>query len=404
MLTANEYEYNFEIETILQQFFAIIDNCMIMRYNVNNDTKQRELKEVIKPNYLLGTKQRVMLDLVNKAKNYQLPVIAVNLDGISFEKDRLAAKHNILTKVENNEVTSYSRPTPVAIKVSVTIIAKYVTDIYQVYGKLCSQFQPYVAYSWYVPTNMGDNFVELRNKIEWDGDLSLDMKPEIKASDEDKFTGKLSFTIQGWIFPNMIRCTNGIIHDIGTTVILSDDTMSRMYDDISMFRPLVYQVVKEKEWDFYNNPRQFASAHPQICSVFRTIKFSNNSKDVHFILDKERASKYLFDKTSTKLTIDGYNLKDVKVLALPKNNGIIEGKKESFNYDDFLHPEKGTIAKKSSVISGFELNILKQTENQVCVDFSNLDTLHGEFDIIVANNIDYDSVSTRKGFTLIGKA
>ena len=71
MLNSRSYEYNFEIETILQQFIAIIDNAIVMRYSKNSETGERELEEVIKPGYILGTKQRIMLDIINKAKNYE---------------------------------------------------------------------------------------------------------------------------------------------------------------------------------------------------------------------------------------------------------------------------------------------------------------------------------------------
>ena len=78
-MSSNVYEYNFEIETILQQFISIIDNAIVMRYSVNKETNNRELDEVIKPGYILGTKQRVMLDIINKAKNYELPIVVINL-------------------------------------------------------------------------------------------------------------------------------------------------------------------------------------------------------------------------------------------------------------------------------------------------------------------------------------
>lgn len=78
-MSSSVYEYNFEIETILQQFISIIDNAIVMRYSVNKETNNRELDEVIKPGYILGTKQRVMLDIINKAKNYELPIVIINL-------------------------------------------------------------------------------------------------------------------------------------------------------------------------------------------------------------------------------------------------------------------------------------------------------------------------------------
>lgn len=168
MLSSKPYEYNFEIETILQQFIAIIDNAIVMRYSVDKESGQRKLDEVIKPGYILGTKQRVMLDIINKAKNYELPVVIISLNGISFVKERQAAKNRDITVSSNDLDSSYARPTPISIKAEVTIMTKYMTDLYQIYGKLATQFQPSLAYSWFVPQNIESNWVELRNKIEWD--------------------------------------------------------------------------------------------------------------------------------------------------------------------------------------------------------------------------------------------
>jgi hypothetical protein len=139
VLNSKPYEYNFEIETMLQQFIAIIDNAIVMRYSVNKENDTRELNEIIKPGYILGTKQRVMLDIINKAKNYELPVVIISLNGISFVKERQAAKNRDITTLVDLE-SSYARPTPISIKVEVTIMTKYMTDLYQIYGKLATQF------------------------------------------------------------------------------------------------------------------------------------------------------------------------------------------------------------------------------------------------------------------------
>lgn len=401
MLSANTYEYNFEIETILQQFIAIIDNAMVMRYSVDKEKGTRKLDEVVKPGYILGTKQRVMLDIINKAKNYELPVVIVSMSGISFVKERQASKNQVINVHTASLDTSYARPTPISMKVEVTIMTKYMTDLYQIYGKLATQFQPAVAYSWFVPQTINGNWQELRNKIEWDGELNLDVRTESKNSDEDKFTGKMGFTIDGWLFPTMNRCDSSIIYNIGTSVVPNEDTLSRIYDEISLFRPLVYSVLKGEEWDKYNNPRQFASSQPLITAAY--IGMSGIAKDgsqCYFIMDKERA-KSVRVMPNSKLTLSGYNLKDVKVLAIPTNSKNISGAefyKEQYNGD--IHPFPNTLEQKPANISGYLLNIVKQSDNQLTVDFKAPLSIRGEFDIAVVNTIDYDLLSERKGFKL----
>lgn len=398
MLNSREYEYNFEIETILQQFISIIDNAMVMRYSVDKEAGERKLDEVIKPGYILGTKQRVFLDLINKAKNYELPVVIISLGGISFVKERQAAKHQNLHVTSSEIDSSYARPTPISIKVEVTILTKYMTDLYQIYGKLATQFQPSLAFSWFVPQQIKTNWVELRNKIEWDGELSLDIRTEAKESDEDKFSGKMNFTIDGWLFPTMNSCTDNLIYNIGTTIVPCEDTLSRIYDEISLFRPLVYSVMRGKEWEKYNNPRQFATAHPMITSVYRSLKVNNSN--AFFILDKERSDSNKITQ-GTQFAINGYNLKEAKVLAVPTDkNSLIAGTLYSKEYTEFKHPFPNTLEEKPDKVSGYLLNILKQTDNQIIVDFKAPFKLGADFDIAVVNEIDYDLLSKRKGFIL----
>lgn len=398
MLYSNNYEYNFEIETILQQFIAIIDNAMVMRYSVDKETGERNLDEIIKPGYILGTKQRVFLDIINKAKNYELPVVIVSIGGISFNKDRVASKNQNITVNTVDADSSYARPTPITIKVEVTIMTKYMTDLYQIYGKLATQFQPAITYSWFVPQVISSNWSELRNKIVWDGELNLDIRTESKNSDEDKFTGKMSFSIDGWLFPTMNKCSNGIIYDIGTSIVPSEDTLGRIYDEISIFRPLVYSVLKGDEWKKYNNPRELATSHPTITNVYHTIEI--NKRQTYFILDKARAEKLKVSPNS-KITLGGYNLKNAKVLLIPSIDTKVEGLEgTSKTYNNFLHPFPDSKEQKRQYISGYPLNIVKQSDNQIIVDLKSPLKVSGEFDLAIVNDIDYDLLSKRKGFKL----
>lgn len=45
----------------MQQFLAIVDNAIVMRYDKNHDTGERTLVNTIKPQYVFGTKARVLL-------------------------------------------------------------------------------------------------------------------------------------------------------------------------------------------------------------------------------------------------------------------------------------------------------------------------------------------------------
>lgn len=124
------YEYQFEIETILHQFLAIIDNALVMRYDKNHQTGARTLVNTIKPHYVFGLKSRVEYSLVNKTGNYTLPLIGINLKTIKADKERLQDKSGIISRNYEGTLEGVRRPTPITIGVSLTIVTKYMTDMY----------------------------------------------------------------------------------------------------------------------------------------------------------------------------------------------------------------------------------------------------------------------------------
>ena len=235
-------------------------------------------------------------------------------------------------------------------------------------------------------------------KIEWDGDLTLDVRTEAKASDEDKFSGKMTFNIDGWIFPEMNKCVKTIT-DIGTSIVPNEEALTRIYDEISIFRPLVHSVLRGDNWKKYNNPREIATAHPLITSIYRSQSFNN--KEFFYIIDKGRAESMLLTPASN-IIINGYNLKNAKVLAIPlSKHDIINGVDLiSKTYENNLHPFPDSLEEKHNNISGYPLNITKHTDNQIIVNFNKPLTISGNFDLAVVNDIDYDMLSKRKGFVL----
>lgn len=43
-MEAVEYNYNFEIESILTQFVALLNKCVVYRYDKNKETGERQKK------------------------------------------------------------------------------------------------------------------------------------------------------------------------------------------------------------------------------------------------------------------------------------------------------------------------------------------------------------------------
>ena len=77
----------FEIQDLIIQFANAFDSIVIGRYN-----KNREQKDRIFVRYLYSPKQRVLYDIVNKAKTITLPVVAINVASISRDNERVFNK------------------------------------------------------------------------------------------------------------------------------------------------------------------------------------------------------------------------------------------------------------------------------------------------------------------------
>lgn len=404
MANIKPYEYNFEIETIIKQFVSLLNGAIVMRYDVNENSDERILRTTITPSYICGPKQRIIYDIVNKAKNYTLPCIVVSLNGISYEPSRVAAKLTTRSRLVEQTRLEYHFPTPVTLTFDVTVIAKYITDLYQICGKFITQFQDNKTFSWYVPhQNINEEqYEELTSKVTWNGDVSLDIKMQMRENDEDKHTAKLTFKVDGWIFPDMLSCNGNIIIDIGTTNFIPDYLNATIYN-IASYKPLVRDVMKDKNLSSYNNPREWNNAHPRIVNVFKQIKI--NQKSVYFLLDKNNAKSLKYNKNMS-ITFDGYNFSNADVLFVPDRNSVFNSSLDKITYDysnQDIFPNRNTIQKKHDIIEGYKMNVTQQSNNVLTVNFDGIEC-EGKFDIVIADYTDYDTLSDSLGETITFEA
>lgn len=387
------HQYNFEIETIITQFIALIDGAIVIRYDVDEETKKRIFVDSIKPPYFFGPKHRVMYNLVNKAKNYSLPYVAINITGIEGNTDRIAAKHLPIKRFNGKHVLGYDRPTPITISVQVTIVADRMTDLYQIYSKLSTQFQPYCAFSWYLPISRTEDktdWEELTGKAEWDFNISFDVKDQLQEGDEERYSGTMNFKVTGWMFPTNKNRIGNIIYDIGTSNIIESELASRIIGLHNTIHPLVSDVYKDENLESYNNPREWNNGHPRIVNLFQLIKIGD--KKINFLLDKDRVQPFSLN-ADKYITFDGYNMKYADILFVPSNPELLSTKLERVTYEygsQTLFPERDGMNKKLPTVEGYKMNIIEQTQNKVTVNFADID-YKGEFDIVIADNVDYDS-------------
>ena len=124
--------YHFEIKDLLTQFVAAFDDTVISRFDKNRNAKQN-----IDVRYVFAPKQRIMYDIVNKAQNLTLPVVAVNLTSVTRDESRIFNKlaPSYLPgqlKEDPNKGSKFLMPVPVDLSVSMSIMTRYMADADQI--------------------------------------------------------------------------------------------------------------------------------------------------------------------------------------------------------------------------------------------------------------------------------
>ena len=192
--------YYFEIKDVIAQFLAAFDDIVIKRYN-----KDRDIKDKIHVRYVYAPKQRVMYDLVNENKTLDLPVVAVNINSITRDVDRVFNKldgfYYASPKGTTSQTTHIKSPVPVNIELSCSILARYQTDVDQIISNFVPFCNPYVIISWFMPKDFGLSAdQEIRSEVLWNGNLAMNYPVELNATQKARVTADTSFTIKAWLF------------------------------------------------------------------------------------------------------------------------------------------------------------------------------------------------------------
>jgi hypothetical protein len=193
-----EYTYSFEIKDLLTQFLCAFDDVTIKRYN-----NQKEPQEEIQVRYVLAPKQRVMYDIVNKAQNLTLPVVAVSITTIERDNNRVFNKlNNLYTYTSEIDSAEVKMPVPINITVSMTILARYMEDMDQILSNFIPYSNPYVILSWKEPSNITNEIFEIRSEVLWNGSITMTSPIDTTYTDKIRIIADTSFVIKGWIFKN----------------------------------------------------------------------------------------------------------------------------------------------------------------------------------------------------------
>ena len=205
------YTYHFEVESVVAQFMAALDDIVIKRYK-NDRTEDSNLKV----RFVYAPKSRVLADLTDKAQNLQLPVVAVSIGGVQRDTSRVYNKLDgatfAISPADSKNRGFMPQPLPVNITVNVDFIAKYQRDIDQIITNFIPYCDPYFVISWRIK-EMNDH--EVRSVCEWSGSVNIEYPKDLNATTNARVTGSTNFTIKAWLFKPITVAP--LIFDISTT-------------------------------------------------------------------------------------------------------------------------------------------------------------------------------------------
>lgn len=198
--------YHFEIKDVLTQFIAAFDDIVIKRFN-----KSREPEANIHVRYVYSPKQRVLFDIVNRAQNITIPVVAVSINSIQRDESRVFNKiegfyssHGTTESDFQRNTLHYRTPVPININISMSIVTKFQSDMDQILSNFIPYNNPYIIISWKTPdTVVSAGFKvpqEIRSEVLWDGTMNLTYPTDINATEKYKVIGDTAFTIKAWLF------------------------------------------------------------------------------------------------------------------------------------------------------------------------------------------------------------
>jgi len=170
-------------------------------------------EQEVEVRYVFAPKQRIMHDVVNKAQNLQLPVVAVNLTSVSYDTDRVFNKlHNFDNASGVNSASSIRTPTPVNLTVNMSILCRYMQDMEQILSNFIPYADPYIVLAWKEPVSdaLDSDVIEIRTEVLWDQTINLNTPTETTYSDKFRIIADTSFTIKGWLFRNQNETSNPI--------------------------------------------------------------------------------------------------------------------------------------------------------------------------------------------------
>jgi hypothetical protein len=205
-----KYTYDFEISTMITMFASAMDDIIVKRYN-----RYREPQDSIRCRFVYAPKQRVLADILDKAQNIQLPVVALTNGGITRDPNRVFNKiqGSYLSDPDPTKASKLLQPVPIDLNINMTILTRFQEDFDQIVTNFVPYFDPYIIISWRTPS-MPD--YEIRSQVLWSGNVTATYPYDINSTNVARVEGTTSFTFKGWLFKAKPPTSDGVIFTIDT--------------------------------------------------------------------------------------------------------------------------------------------------------------------------------------------
>lgn len=323
---------------------------------------------------MLAPKQRIMYDIVNKAQNLTLPVVAIDVASISRATDRVFNKiDNFYTPYTRNETTNIKMPIPVDITVNMSIMGRYMQDIDQILSNFIPYSNPYIILSWKEPSEVNDQIIEIRSEVLWDGNIAFNSPTDLTYSEKFRVVCDTSFTIKGWIFKNK--------NDISTPIYFID------VNAYALHRGNILSYDSLSGLDLVGTSDSYTlSAQPTITNIFYSTTGKAFSVYEEITLSKQ-------EPFANNFILYGDNYNFTTAVLISSNNEQITN-----NYTLTTINSKYTGTVTGFLLPTSSYNIL--TDQTISINIPYLSE-SGDIDIIVNNPAGWTTTRKLSGFTFI---
>lgn len=222
--------FHFELRDNTDALATALNDIIIKRFK---DDSRTDIEKKINVRFVYGPKKRVLYDIINAAKVTTLPVVALDLKGFSHDTTRIFNKNGEFfdTIISGDNCAQYLTPTPIKLNYSITIIARYRTDIEQIISNIIPHCNPYFVISIKVPSDfklLGEQ--EIREVVTWSGNINIEHPDPINKDAKSIYTATTDFTVNGWLFKPEQPAAKPI-YEINADVV---DNLVEDWDDIEV--------------------------------------------------------------------------------------------------------------------------------------------------------------------------